>query len=239
MTHSTQRPHDAIITPLLRQNDVATSFWRNNNVVIASCARWGMCVFQRATQWLWMKLWNWTCLRTQMHDLWLKPTTLFVLWTLLDKCRLNCSWSTVHYIAPDHFHLLTLLTPHHSIISIPSYLSNLSDFSFWTAFTNIWLGEPSAMTAHSKHACCLELTGDRTLWHLWQMQLTSDSETAPTIVLIWTAKRYTSPITEPWGITPLTRESAQHITHTIWLWWLTHTHINKDLIHLTRPSSKP
>ena len=36
----TQWAHDAIITSLLRQNDVATSFWRKNDVIIASCARW-------------------------------------------------------------------------------------------------------------------------------------------------------------------------------------------------------
>ena len=30
-----------IITSLLRQNDVATSFWRNNDVIITSCVRWG------------------------------------------------------------------------------------------------------------------------------------------------------------------------------------------------------
>ena len=35
----TQRTHDAIITVLLRQNDVATSFWRNNDIIIASCVR--------------------------------------------------------------------------------------------------------------------------------------------------------------------------------------------------------
>ena len=35
-----KRTRDAIITPLLHQNDVATSFWRYNDVVIASCARW-------------------------------------------------------------------------------------------------------------------------------------------------------------------------------------------------------
>ena len=29
--------HDAIITLLLHQNDVATSFWRNTNVIITSC----------------------------------------------------------------------------------------------------------------------------------------------------------------------------------------------------------
>ena len=37
---TTQRTHDAIITSLLRQNDVATSFWRNNDVIIASRVRW-------------------------------------------------------------------------------------------------------------------------------------------------------------------------------------------------------
>ena len=44
----TQRAHDAIITPLWRQNDVATSFWRNNDVIIASCVRWaemGHCAY--------------------------------------------------------------------------------------------------------------------------------------------------------------------------------------------------
>ena len=35
-----QRTHDAIITSLLRHNDVALSFWRNNDVAIASCVRW-------------------------------------------------------------------------------------------------------------------------------------------------------------------------------------------------------
>ena len=34
-----QQAHDTIIKLSLRQNDVAKSFWRNNNVVIASCAR--------------------------------------------------------------------------------------------------------------------------------------------------------------------------------------------------------
>ena len=29
-----------MITLLLRQNDVATSFWRHNDVIISSCARW-------------------------------------------------------------------------------------------------------------------------------------------------------------------------------------------------------
>ena len=37
----TQWTHDAMITTLLRQNDVATSFWRNNDVIIASHVRWG------------------------------------------------------------------------------------------------------------------------------------------------------------------------------------------------------
>ena len=32
----TQRTHDVMITSLLGQNDVATSYWRNNDVIIAS-----------------------------------------------------------------------------------------------------------------------------------------------------------------------------------------------------------
>ena len=39
---TSQRTHDGIITSLLSQNDVATSFRRNNNVIITSCARWAM-----------------------------------------------------------------------------------------------------------------------------------------------------------------------------------------------------
>ena len=35
-----QRAHDVIITSLLRQNDVTTSFWRKNDVTITSCVRW-------------------------------------------------------------------------------------------------------------------------------------------------------------------------------------------------------
>ena len=43
-----QRAHDAIMISLLPQNDVATSFWRNNDVVIASCARWVVCIITGA-----------------------------------------------------------------------------------------------------------------------------------------------------------------------------------------------
>ena len=32
--------HDALTISLLRQNDDATSFWRNDDVIIASCAGW-------------------------------------------------------------------------------------------------------------------------------------------------------------------------------------------------------
>ena len=32
--------HDVIITSLFGKNDVATSFWRNNDVIITSCVRW-------------------------------------------------------------------------------------------------------------------------------------------------------------------------------------------------------
>ena len=37
---SPQRTHAAIITSLLRENDVATSFSHNNDVIIAACVRW-------------------------------------------------------------------------------------------------------------------------------------------------------------------------------------------------------
>ena len=36
---TSQWAHD-VITSLSRQNDVATLFWRNNDVIIAPCARW-------------------------------------------------------------------------------------------------------------------------------------------------------------------------------------------------------
>ena len=42
--HRSQLIYGAIKTLSLRQNDVATSFWRNNDVVIASCAHWGCAV---------------------------------------------------------------------------------------------------------------------------------------------------------------------------------------------------
>ena len=34
------RTHDVIITSFLRQNDVVTSFWCDNDVIITSCVRW-------------------------------------------------------------------------------------------------------------------------------------------------------------------------------------------------------
>ena len=36
----TQRTHDAVKTSLLRENDVAMPFWRNNDTIIASCTHW-------------------------------------------------------------------------------------------------------------------------------------------------------------------------------------------------------
>ena len=40
--NSTQRALDAMITSLLRQNDVATSFWRNNDAFIAFFGYWAV-----------------------------------------------------------------------------------------------------------------------------------------------------------------------------------------------------
>ena len=37
---ASKRTHDAIITSLRRQNDVAASFWHGNDVIFASCVRW-------------------------------------------------------------------------------------------------------------------------------------------------------------------------------------------------------
>ena len=37
-----QRAHNVIITSLLRQNDVAASFWLNNDVIITLCVRWDL-----------------------------------------------------------------------------------------------------------------------------------------------------------------------------------------------------
>ena len=36
-----QRTHGVIITSSLRQNYVAASFWRNNDVIVTLCVRWG------------------------------------------------------------------------------------------------------------------------------------------------------------------------------------------------------
>ena len=41
LMNTSQRTHCVIITSLLHQNNVATSFWRNNDVNIAPRARWG------------------------------------------------------------------------------------------------------------------------------------------------------------------------------------------------------
>ena len=45
----TQRARDALITSLLRQNDVAASFWRNSDVAITSYVRWMVCLVRPIT----------------------------------------------------------------------------------------------------------------------------------------------------------------------------------------------
>ena len=42
-TVASQRTHYIIIKLLWRQNDVATSFWCDNDVIIVSCALWAGC----------------------------------------------------------------------------------------------------------------------------------------------------------------------------------------------------
>ena len=49
-----QRPRDAMITSLWRQDDVKTSFWRKNYVILALSARWGTilyCTYERMMMW--------------------------------------------------------------------------------------------------------------------------------------------------------------------------------------------
>ena len=51
---ASQRTRDAIMTSLLRQNDVATSFWRNNDVIIVSRVRWdSMHILYRHWPFVW------------------------------------------------------------------------------------------------------------------------------------------------------------------------------------------
>ena len=54
----TQRSHDVIITLLLRQNDVAASFWRNIDVVITPCVRWVCTCLYTAVSFLWNAWWQ-------------------------------------------------------------------------------------------------------------------------------------------------------------------------------------
>ena len=53
--------HDAIKTSLLRQNDVATSFWRSNDIIIAPRIRWVTTTANEIHSTLWT-LWDsvWT-----------------------------------------------------------------------------------------------------------------------------------------------------------------------------------
>ena len=44
LTSLQKHPIDAKITSLLRQNDVATSFWPNNDIIFASRVRWAQLV---------------------------------------------------------------------------------------------------------------------------------------------------------------------------------------------------
>ena len=48
-----QCAHGAIITSLLGQNDVATPFWRNNDVIVTSCVRWVDRYFVGYITWWW------------------------------------------------------------------------------------------------------------------------------------------------------------------------------------------
>ena len=61
-----QWPLNVMITSLLLQNDVATSFWSNNNVISTSCIRWG-CILHIAYNSKQQILWY---LRTSQLSAW-------------------------------------------------------------------------------------------------------------------------------------------------------------------------
>ena len=98
---TSQRTHGAIITSLSRQNDVAASFWRNNDVILATCVRLGSRVVIVLIPWLRVPVWKLLslletysqCLSIIMHihshEAWLyffwqnKNHTIPLNWTIL------------------------------------------------------------------------------------------------------------------------------------------------------------
>ena len=102
-----QRAHDAMITSLLRQNDVATSFCRNNDVIIVSCARWVV---------LWSN--RYRCRLLALHT----ATSATLSWYLsfLDISMLTTSWTVGHWVmimitgnmAPQVMPLTIIVTSH-------------------------------------------------------------------------------------------------------------------------------
>ena len=47
-----QRIHDVIVAWLFRQNNVSTSFSRNNYAIVTSCVRWSMMYVLQHSEWL-------------------------------------------------------------------------------------------------------------------------------------------------------------------------------------------
>ena len=85
--------HDAMITSLWCQNDVATSFWRHNDVVIASCVRWGTalcCAMPPAGKMMTTKL---LMLSTIFLSLSLIPTTCFWSDDVIQIVQSRGTWS--------------------------------------------------------------------------------------------------------------------------------------------------
>ena len=48
MCNTYQRTHDEILTSLWRRYDVGTSFWRHNDIIIASCSCWDILSLDRS-----------------------------------------------------------------------------------------------------------------------------------------------------------------------------------------------
>ena len=122
---NSSQKHGAMITSSLRQNDVATSFWRNNDVIITSGVRWKAEIAdqQKLTrmQSLWFRLLiSWlikVTVQCQSSDFelavfWLtvymqSRVTLYSLY--FDKCCFKISHGTGRYILSTSVILITSL----------------------------------------------------------------------------------------------------------------------------------
>ena len=124
-----QRSLDEIITPLSRRNDVATSFRRNNDVIIASCAYRDILLQLLLTYCLWkIRLWVKLC---SSQQIWLQ-NTIVKLWCLnpilqqpqCPKCSTFLTLGCVAFLSKTGFVALCGL--------------NYDDVTKWDHFPHYW-----------------------------------------------------------------------------------------------------